>query len=118
MQILIADDLRIHRFNIKTYIQRLWVNAVVYEAKNLNEVITNVFDIEFDLLILDINMPGSEQLEDFVGQAIKYTKVIIFSEYDKLDPRVENLLKIGADAFLPKSAAEEQVASLLQLLFC
>ncbi|RZM13479.1 MAG: response regulator transcription factor, partial [Pedobacter sp.] len=57
MQILIADDLRIHRFNIKTYIQRLWANAVVYEAKNLDEVITCVFDTELDLLILDINMP-------------------------------------------------------------
>jgi len=89
----------------------------VYEANSLSEVIEDVFDIEFDLLILDINMPGSEQLEDFVSQAVKYTKVIIFSEYDKLDPRVENLLKIGADAFLAKSSSQEQVINTLQFLF-
>ena len=115
--ILIADDLKIHRFNVKSYIHKLWADAVVYEANSLNEVIEDVFDIEFDLLILDINMPGSEQLEDFVSQAVKYTKVIIFSEYDKLDPRVENLLKIGADAFLSKSSSQEQVINTLQFLF-
>lgn len=117
MNILIADDLKIHRFNIKAHIHKLWGDTVVYEASSLSEVIEDVFDVEFDLLILDVNMSGNEQLEDFVNQAIKYTKVIIFSEYDELDPRVENLLLLGADGFIAKSATQEQVSSMLLLLF-
>jgi len=117
MNILIADDLKIYRLALKLYIHKHWPEAVIYEASTMHEVVADVFDIEFDLLILDINMPGSELLEDFVNQAIKYTKVIIFSDIDKDDPRVENLIKIGADAFLPKTSQQADVISTLEFIF-
>lgn len=117
MNILIADDLKIYRFALKSYIHKIWPDAIVYEASSLNEVVEGVFDMTYDLLILDINMPGSEMLENFVSQAVKYTKVIIFSEYDDKDVMVKNLLQIGADAFLPKSASEEEVINTLLFLF-
>lgn len=117
MNILIADDLKIYRFAVKSYIHKLWPDAVVYEAASLNEVVENVFDVTYDLLILDINIPGGELLENFISQAIKYTKVIIFSEYNDEDEKVKNLLRIGADAFLSKSASQEEVINTLQFLF-
>lgn len=117
MNILIADDLKIYRLALKLYIHKHWPEAVIYEASTMHEVVADVFDVEFELLILDINMPGSELLEDFVSQAIKYTKVIIFSDLDKDDPRVENLIKIGADAFLPKMSQQATVISTLEFVF-
>ncbi|WP_316771550.1 response regulator transcription factor [Pedobacter frigiditerrae] len=117
MNILIADDLKIYRLALKLYIHKHWPEAVVYEASTMHEVVEDVFDVEFDLLILDINMPGSELLEGFVAQAIKYTKIIIFSDMDNDDPRVENLIKIGADAFLPKMSQQATVISTLEFVF-
>lgn len=117
MNVLIADDLKIYRLALKLHIHKHWPEAVVYEASTMHEVVADVFDVEFDLLVLDINMPGSELLEDFVSQAVKYTKIIIFSDLDKHDPRVENLIKIGADAFLSKISQEADVISTLEFIF-
>ncbi|TCC91739.1 response regulator transcription factor [Pedobacter frigiditerrae] len=117
MNILVADDLEIYRLALKLYIHKHWTDAVVYEASTMFEVAEDVFDVEFDLLILDINMPGTELLEDFVSKATNYTKVIIFSDLDKDDKRVENLIKIGADAFLPKSSKRVDIISTFQLVF-
>lgn len=113
MNILVADDLKIHRSAIKLYINKQWPDAVVDEASTLHEVITDVFNVPYDLLILDIEMPGSKLLEDFVTRAVKYTKVVIFSSHDRDDDRVVNLLKIGADAFISKTAAQKEVISSL-----
>ena len=113
MNILIADDLKIYRLALKSYIHKLWPDAVVYEESNLDSVVKDVFDIAYDLLILDINVPGNDQLEDFVKQAVKYTKVIIFSELEHDHPRVQNLIDIGADAFLSKAATQHEVSTTL-----
>lgn len=114
MNILIADELKVYRLALKSYIHKLWPDAIVYEESSFDAVIKGVFDVAYDLLILDINVPGNSQLEDFVKQAIKYTKVIIFSEYDQGDSlRVKKLIDIGADAFFVKSASQEEVTSTL-----
>ncbi|RZL53917.1 MAG: response regulator [Pedobacter sp.] len=70
-----------------------------------------------DLLILDVNMAGSELIEGFVNKASNYTKIIIFSELDKNDFRVANLIKIVADSFLSKSPRLADIISTFQLVF-
>jgi len=117
MNILVADDLASNRLALKLYIHNNWSQAVVYEASTMYEVAQDVFDVQFDLLILDVNMPGSELLEDFVGKASNYTKIIIFSDLDRDDLRVANLIRIGADAFLPKSSELVAIISTFQLVF-
>lgn len=102
---------------MKLYINKQWPNAVVYEVGSLHETIDAVFDVDYDLLILDIEMPGSELLEHFVAQATKHTRVVIFSSYDNNDSRVVNLLKIGANGFISKTASQEQVISTLLFVF-
>ena len=113
MNILIADELKAYRLALKSYIHKLWPDAIVYEESSFDAVIKDVFDVEYDLLILDVNVPGNDQLEDFVKQAVKYTKVIIFAEADDAHPRVQRLVSLGADAFLSKAASEEEVTSTL-----
>lgn len=117
MNILVADDLVTNRLTLKLYIHKHWSEAVIFEASTMYEVAQDVFDVQFDLLILDVNMPGSELLEDFVSKASNYTKIIIFSDPDKDELRVANLIRIGADAFLPKSSELVAIISTFQLVF-
>ncbi len=116
MNILIADDLSIYRLALKLYIHKQWPEAIVYEVNSMHEVFMNVFDVSYDLIIIDIYMPGNELLEVFVEQASKHTKVIIFSNLDKEDKRAQNLIRLGADAFLAKSAKQAEVISILQFV--
>lgn len=117
MNILIADDVKIYRLAIKSYIHKLWPDAVVYEESNLDSVIKDVFDVVYDLLILAVNMPGNEQIEHFVIQAIKYTKVIIFCDCTEDSAKAKRLIELGADGFLSKTATEAEVISTLLFVF-
>ena len=117
MNILIADDNNAYRPSIKSYIHKLWPEALVYEESNLDSVIRDVFDINYELLILATDIPGNEQLEDFVKQAVKYTKVIIFSDDVEDDAKANRLIQIGADTLMLKSAMEEEVISTLLFVF-
>lgn len=117
MNILITDNLGIYRFGFKGLIQQKYTEAIVYEASNFQEMMESVYDKRFDLLVLDTEMLGNEQLECFIAQAIHYTKVIILSELDHGNQRISNFLKIGADALLSKSSSKEQVMNTLDFIF-
>lgn len=115
--ILIADSVSGNSFTVKSCIHRLWPNVTVFEAISVNEVVERIFEQDFDLLILDINIAGNENIEEFISYAVKYTRVVIFSAYDSTDPKIKNLLQIGADAFLPKPVSEQELISILRFLF-
>jgi len=117
MYILIANDCKDLRLELKLKLHKTYPDAVIYEANSLYEVFTDVFDVTYDLLILDLNMPGNDQLENFVGKAVKYTKIIILSVYSNNNKRINELIALGADAFLKTSANEEEIASVLSFLF-
>ena len=111
MNILIADNNKANRLAIKSYIHKLWSEAVVYEENNLDAVVKDVFDVSYELLIIDINIPGNDQIEGFIKQATKYTKVIILSDLD--NEEAGKLAHLGIDAYLSKSASENEIMSTL-----
>lgn len=117
MNILIVDHLGIYRFGLKAIINDIKIDAMVQEASNFDELMENVFDKNFDLLILDIEMQGNEKLEHFIDQAINYTKIIILSEHQYTDQRVNHFLKSGVDALISKSTSKEQVVNTLEFIF-
>lgn len=113
MNILIADDNEVYRFVIKSYIHRLWPEAIVYEESSLESVIRDVFDVEYDLLILSVDMPGHTQMDDFIKKAIKYTKVVLSCNCTENNAKAERLMGIGVEGFLSKTATEDEVISTL-----
>ncbi|RZK54365.1 MAG: response regulator transcription factor [Pedobacter sp.] len=117
MNILIADEFLIYRYVIKSYISKCWPNARIVEAGNLQEVVANVIENSFDLLILDVHMPGSQKLEEFVSRVIKGTKVIVFSEYAIETNKAKRLTDLGVEAMLLKSATSKEVVESFQAVF-
>ena len=117
MNILIGDSSKLYRLKLKSYIHTLWPEAIVYEEGSLDAVVVSVFAIGFDLLLLDINLPGSDDLHDFVRQAVLYTKVVICCEEVEDNPKARGFLAMGTEAFLLKSAKEEDTISTLLFVF-
>src|SRR4030042_1665803 len=81
MKILIADDHSIVREGLKQYVKTLDEVKLIDEAVNGNEAWTKIKSEAYDLVILDVSMPGMSGLD--VLKKIKerdlQTQVLILS---------------------------------------
>ena len=98
--ILLVDDDEGIRSLVKKYLNEN--NFLVTTAKNAEDAIKKVEIIKFDMIILDIMMPGKSGLQFIQEYKDKMvTPVILLTAKGTADERVEGL-EIGADDYLPK----------------
>jgi len=110
MKILIADDHSIVREGLKQYVKKLDEVKLIDEAVNGNEAWTKIKNEAYDLVILDISMPGMSGLD--VLQKIKesdlQTHVLILSVHP-LEQYAVRAIKMGASGYLSKDSAFEEL---------
>jgi len=63
IRIVVADDHTIVREGLKQLLSAAGDLAVVGEAQNGNEVLHRVRALDFDVLLLDMSMPGKSGIE-------------------------------------------------------
>tara|TARA_Y100001970_G_scaffold202353_1_gene246316 strand:- start:33 stop:710 length:678 start_codon:yes stop_codon:yes gene_type:complete len=98
--ILVVDDDDGIRNLVKQYLNEN--NYLVTTAKNSEDALQKVKLIKFDLVILDIMMPGKTGLEFTQENKKKIdTPIILLTAKGEAAERVEGL-EIGADDYLPK----------------
>ena len=98
--ILVVDDDEGIRTLVKRYLNEK--KYLVTTASNAENALQKIKIIKFDLIILDIMMPGKSGL-DFLNQNKKHinTPVILLTAKGEPDERIEGL-EMGADDYLPK----------------
>ena len=98
--ILVVDDDEGIRTLVQKYLNEN--NFLISTAENAEDACEKVKVIKFDLIILDIMMPGKSGLE-FIQEHKKKldTPIILLTAKGESDERVEGL-EIGADDYLPK----------------
>ena len=98
--ILVVDDDEGIRSLVKRYLNEK--KYLVTTASNAENALEKIKIIKFDLIILDIMMPGQSGL-DFLNQNKEYinTPVILLTAKGEPDERIEGL-EMGADDYLPK----------------
>ncbi len=98
--ILVVDDDDGIRTLVKKYLSEN--KFLVSTAENAEDASKKIEIIEFDLIILDIMMPGKSGL-DFINEYKKYlsTPIILLTAKGEPEDRIEGL-EIGADDYLPK----------------
>ena len=110
MKILIADDHTIVREGIKQIVTSMPQVAAVEEASTGFEVIEKINANHYDVVLLDISMPGKSGLD--VLKEIKTNKpklpVLILSIHSE-DQYAKRVLKAGAAGFIPKHTAPEEL---------
>ncbi len=98
--ILVVDDDDGIRSLVKKYLNEN--NFLITTAENAEDAKKKIELIKFDLIVLDIMMPGKSGLE-FISENKKklQTPVILLTAKGEPDERIEGL-EIGADDYLPK----------------
>jgi DNA-binding NarL/FixJ family response regulator len=110
MKLLIADDHPIVRNGIKEIILDFSPDCTIDEAEDAHQIVKKVITNDYDLIILDISMPGGGGLNALkqIKQAQSDTKVIMLSMYCD-EQYINRSLKAGASGYLTKSVASEEL---------
>ena len=110
MRILIADDHAVVRHGLKQILADAFKRAVFGEAANSQEALERVWKEPWDVVILDLTMPGRSGLE--VLKEIKRERpklpVLILSMHPE-DQFAVRLLKAGASGYMTKESAPEEL---------
>jgi DNA-binding NarL/FixJ family response regulator len=115
IKILIADDHAIVREGLKQIVSQEKDILVAAEAGNASELMNLLKQNYFDIIILDINMPGKSGLEALKQIRTDYPDlpVLILSMYNE-DQYGLRALKAGASGYLKKGSAPEELVTAIR----
>ena len=115
IRILVADDHTVVREGIKQILVGQKGMVVEDEAANGQETLHKVMKKDYDLILLDISMPGKSGLE--VLEEIKAMRpklpVLILSMHPEEQYAVR-MLRAGAAGYLTKASASDKLISAIQ----
>ena len=110
-----ADDHAIVREGLKRIVSSADDLVVVGEAKDGVEVLQRVRDLTFDVLVLDLSMPGRNGMELIKLIRTDYPKlrILVLSMHQELQYAVR-AIKSGASGYLTKESAPEQLVQAIR----
>lgn len=110
IRVLIADDHAILRRGLREILVRELGGFVCGEAKNAAEVLALILDRDWDLVILDITMPGRSGMD--LLQELKTVRpklpVLVLSVHPE-DQYAKRALKAGASGYMNKETAPDEL---------
>ncbi len=106
IRIVIADDHAIVREGLKRIVIEAGDMEVAGEAANGSEVMQQVRDLAFDVLVLDLSMPGRSGMEmiRLVRAEKPKLRILVLSMHQELQ-YVVRVIKSGASGYLTKESA-------------
>ena len=110
MNVLIADDHAIVRHGITLVLKDVVPQATVFQEETFSDALKTLNTRPIDLLILDINIPGGNNIEMIELVKLKHPqiKLLMFSGYDQY-LYSERCINAGADGYLRKSASPSEI---------
>ena len=115
INILIADDHAIVREGLKNIIAETLDIVVKDEANNGTEVIKKILKNDYDMIVLDITMPGRDGID--VLKQIKSFKpdlgILIMSMHPE-DQFAYRALKLGASGYINKKRAPREMIEAIR----
>jgi two-component system invasion response regulator UvrY len=110
MKILLADDHSIVREGLKQYVRTLDEVEVIDEAVEGHEAWTKIKTESYDLVILDVSMPGMSGLDILrkMKENNLQTRVLILSVHPQEQYAI-HAFRLGASGYLSKDSAFEEL---------
>jgi two-component system invasion response regulator UvrY len=116
-RVLIADDHPIVRGGLKELLVHHLEQVVCGEAANAEQALAQVHDHPWDLLILDINMPGRSGADILSDVQLAQPKlpILVLSVHPE-DQYAKRVLRAGARGYLRKESAPEELMQAVRKL--
>ncbi|MGP4085231.1 response regulator [Streptomyces sp. KR55] len=112
IRVLLADDQRLVRAGIRSILEDEEDIEVVAEAADGQEAISACRELQPDVVLMDIRMPGTDGLEAARAitsdERLATVKVVMLTTFD-LDDYVYGALRAGATGFLVKDTEPEEL---------
>lgn len=116
-RVLIADDHPLYCDALRAVVPQACPGADIGEAASQEEVLAAVGARAFDLILLDLNLPGAVGLSCLhaLRRMVPATPIVVVSAVG--DPKVmQDAIMAGASAFIPKSAASQVLINALKVI--
>ena len=114
IRVVIADDHTIVREGLKQLLAAAGTFEIVGEARDGHEVLKVVRETDFDVLLLDLSMPGKSGME--LIKQVKAEKprlrILVLSMHQEHQYAVR-AIKAGASGYLTKDSAATQLVSAI-----
>ena len=118
IKVLIADDHSVVRSGIKQILSDESDMQVAGEACNSQEVIEKVSKEQFDVLVLDITMPGKSGLEVLTDvKKIRSDIPILILSMHPEEQFAVRALRSGASGYLTKESAPEELVVAIRKIY-
>jgi DNA-binding NarL/FixJ family response regulator len=113
--VLVADDHAVVREGVKQIVATASEIGIVGEASNGWEVLDEISKNEYDVILLDISMPGLSGVETLKELRKNYpgVAVLVLSIYPEEQFAVR-MLEAGASGYLNKESAPEQLLAAIK----
>jgi len=115
IKIIIVDDHRIVREGLKQIISDTSDMSVVDEASNGQEAINKIRNNDFDVMLLDISMPGRSGLEILkeIKNELPKLSILILTMHPEEQYAVR-VLRAGASGYLTKESAPDELIEAIR----
>jgi DNA-binding NarL/FixJ family response regulator len=115
IRVVVADDHAIVREGLKRIVSSLAGMMVLGEAADGAEVMARVRELEFDVLLLDLSMPGRSGMELIrqVHAERPRLRILVLSMHQELQYAVRSI-KAGASGYLTKESAPDQLEQAIR----
>lgn len=115
--VLIADDHPLYCDALRAVVSQALPGAQVRDAQSQEAVLAAMGEGAFNLVLLDLNLPGASGLSCLVAlrKLAPAVPIVVVSAVG--DPRVmQDTVKAGASAFIPKSAPGQVLINALKVI--
>ncbi len=118
IKVFIVDDHYVVRRGLKQILASENDIIVTGEASDSDEMAQKLHEIEWDVLVLDIAMPGKNGLDTLINikNMKQDSKVLILSMY-KEEEIVLRALRTGANGYLNKDSAPEELITAVRDIY-
>jgi DNA-binding NarL/FixJ family response regulator len=114
IKILITDDHPVVRRGIRQILEDEEKIGVIHEAGNAKELFDRLREEKYDVILLDISLPGRSGL-DLISQIKKMqtSAAVLMLSIHSEEMYAIKALKCGASGYLTKSSAPEELVSAI-----
>ncbi len=115
MRALIIDDHEIVRRGVKEILSDEFSELETGEAENSRAALELITTQEWDMVLLDINMPGRNGLEVLseIKRLRPRTPVLVLSAYPEEEFAIRSL-RLGASGYLTKGLASDEIVAAVK----